>query len=350
VATGLGDRGHSVIAVGRRGSGFTIEMQEAGVPVYGGWLRFPTDPFSPIRIAGLARKGGIDVAIVGNTRELARVARARRWADIRRIVGRGMFPQRETSPRSRLLCRRHLDGLIVPSREAKRQLESIDWLSRTRIQNMPNGVELSSIDGAIGGRDLRHIGRMSLGLNPDAFVIGVCGPLEKNRGIRHLVSAFQNIATRIPGSMLVIAGAGPEAASLRKQASALPAARSRVLFTERRLDDGHLYPALDAYVLPAVNPNMTFSQTLIQAMAYYVPVVCSDIGGLRETVRDGQNGMLTVPGRADSLAGKLLELEDDPELRRRLARAGRQSVEAYYDRETMLNRIESLFRDISDTD
>jgi glycosyltransferase involved in cell wall biosynthesis len=66
--------------------------------------------------------------------------------------------------------------------------------------------------------------------------------------------------------------------------------------------------------------------SILEAMAAGLPVVASDVGGVRELVADGATGLLVPAGDPDALAAALQRLRADPELRRRLGAAGRERV------------------------
>ena len=53
---------------------------------------------------------------------------------------------------------------------------------------------------------------------------------------------------------------------------------------------------------------------VLEAFAAGVPVIASDLGGLSEVVRDGENGLLFEAGSASALAGAIRRLVDEPEL------------------------------------
>lgn len=65
----------------------------------------------------------------------------------------------------------------------------------------------------------------------------------------------------------------------------------------------------------------------VEAMASGRPVVASNVGGLADSVVNGETGFLVPPGDAEALADKLRELLDDPELRAEIGRRGRARVE-----------------------
>lgn len=91
-----------------------------------------------------------------------------------------------------------------------------------------------------------------------------------------------------------------------------------------------LYSQCAICVAPAVWEE-PFGLVAVEAMAAARPVVASNCGGLRETVRDGETGFLFAPGDAEALADRLTALLDNAPLRRRMGAAGRRIVEQEYD-------------------
>jgi len=81
--------------------------------------------------------------------------------------------------------------------------------------------------------------------------------------------------------------------------------------------------AVDIVVVPSRREG--FGLVAVEALACATPVIAASTGGLRETVHDGENGLLVPPGDAEALAGALKRLLD-PRLRARLSAAGPGSV------------------------
>jgi glycosyltransferase involved in cell wall biosynthesis len=97
---------------------------------------------------------------------------------------------------------------------------------------------------------------------------------------------------------------------------------------------GH-YKQATLFVLPCIKskdgdmdgiPNV-----LAEAMAMRVPVVSTDISGVPELIEDQVNGLLIPSGDDDALAAAVARLFDDPALRKRLGRGGRQSIVDNFD-------------------
>jgi colanic acid/amylovoran biosynthesis glycosyltransferase len=84
---------------------------------------------------------------------------------------------------------------------------------------------------------------------------------------------------------------------------------------------------------------------LMEAMAMELPVVATTIMGIPELVEDGVSGLLMPPGRDDTLGALLRSLAEDPALRERLGRAGREKVIAEFDIATSAERLVSVLRD-----
>jgi glycosyltransferase involved in cell wall biosynthesis len=127
---------------------------------------------------------------------------------------------------------------------------------------------------------------------------------------------------------VVIVGEGRERGRLEAELAARSLDRRARLLGERD-DVPELLSGADVFVLASRSEGLPLS--VIEAMAAGLPVVASDVGGLRELVRDGETGVLVPPGDPAALADALRPLLIDHELRRRLGRAGRERAKALFD-------------------
>jgi glycosyltransferase involved in cell wall biosynthesis len=91
-----------------------------------------------------------------------------------------------------------------------------------------------------------------------------------------------------------------------------------------------LYQRADVVIYPTVEPE-PFGLVPLEAMSSKRPVVASAIGGIVETVVDGETGFLVPAGDAVALADRLAELHDQPALRRAMGEAGRARVLQRFD-------------------
>jgi len=99
----------------------------------------------------------------------------------------------------------------------------------------------------------------------------------------------------------------------------------------------------DLFILPSINSNEAFGLVLIEALACGVPVIASNLPGVRRVFSDHEQGLLIEPGNPIDLKNKLEFIFNNEELRRVMALAARRLAEEKYDRNKMKTRLETLF-------
>lgn len=170
-------------------------------------------------------------------------------------------------------------------------------------------------------------GEPPMELSGSAPVVGLVGRLESWKGQDRLLRAQALLRER--GHELQVAIVGGDAYGFsREYAVSLPALVSRlgledmVTLTGQVPDAGPYMRQMDILV-NASDPE-PFGIVLLEGMARGVAVVAIDSGGPAEFIEDGQTGVLARSGEPDALADALEPLLVSPELRERLARAGRE--------------------------
>lgn len=112
-----------------------------------------------------------------------------------------------------------------------------------------------------------------------------------------------------------------------------------VISGERKLE---LMRRSAIFVLPSYSEG--FSRALLEAMGLGLPVVCTPVGAHGEIIRDGVNGYLVEPGDTHSLAQKIIELLQKPNLRADMARANYDNARRRFE----IDRIAGDFSAIID--
>ncbi|MEQ8225490.1 MAG: glycosyltransferase family 4 protein, partial [Candidatus Eremiobacterota bacterium] len=98
-----------------------------------------------------------------------------------------------------------------------------------------------------------------------------------------------------------------------------------------------LYQGSDICVVPSICRE-GFGLVAIEAMACGIPVVASEIGGLKSSIVDGVTGYLVPPGNPEKLAEKLEYLLDNPALREEMGKAGRKRAKENYSWEKIIEK------------
>lgn len=169
-----------------------------------------------------------------------------------------------------------------------------------------------------------ELARDAVRIPEDAFVIGNAGWLIHRKAFDVFLETASRVKKKLPKAFFVIAGDGEEREALEKQAAELDL-RDSVAFLGWQSDLEPFYGLLDLLLF-----NSRFDclpTTPLEALIRGVPVVCSlSHGGLREVVRDGEDGYLMDHHDPDVLAQQVCRLYEDASLRRKLVESGRQRV------------------------
>ncbi|MFT4217190.1 MAG: glycosyltransferase [Micropruina sp.] len=153
------------------------------------------------------------------------------------------------------------------------------------------------------------------------------GRLVPEKGASILLDAAAQLAESGVDFQVRLVGGGELEADLRR-AIAKRGLSNRVTLTGPLGQDDILaeYHWADVFCLPSFQEGLPVA--LMEAMATGLPVVTTPISGIPELVRDGHNGRLVAPGRADLLADTLAQLASDADMRHRLGAAAREDVVA----------------------
>jgi len=100
----------------------------------------------------------------------------------------------------------------------------------------------------------------------------------------------------------------------------------------------------DVLLLPSYNEGLPIS--VLEAMAYGLPVLVTDVGGIPEAVEDGVNGFLLCPGACEQLASRMEELASEPELRRRMGKVGHEIAARKFALSVIVRQLEGLYDEL----
>ena len=99
----------------------------------------------------------------------------------------------------------------------------------------------------------------------------------------------------------------------------------------------------DLFVLPSINSNEAFGLVLIEALACGVPVIASNLPGVRQVFESHNQGLLVEAGSSEDLTKKLEFIFNNEKLRKIMAISARHLAEEKYDLEKIRRRLENLF-------
>jgi len=243
--------------------------------------------------------------------------------------------QRAFIEAERLLARR-TDLLVAVSPQVRDSLLELGIGTPDKFRVIALGFDLGEllrVDGKSGAL------RESLGIPDGAPLVGIVGRLVPIKDHRTLISAI----ARLDGVHLAIVGDGELRSELEAVVEELGLG-DRVHFAGWQKDVAKVVSDLDVVALSSLNEGTPVS--LIEALAASVPVVATDVGGVRFVVSDGENGYVCPPSDPEGLANRISKLLDDAELRASFGSKGREMVRTRFDRARLVRDIEDLYAEL----
>jgi glycosyltransferase involved in cell wall biosynthesis len=213
---------------------------------------------------------------------------------------------------------------------------------RDRVHYLPNAVDVEHFRIATAEEKARI--RREHGWPDDVFLCLYVGRLSLEKGVMELLAAWRDVRSERKLLVLVgpdMPGHALDAGRQVRDYVATHRMEKEVLIPGETADVARLLRAGDVYVQPS--HYEAFSNSLIEAMATGLPVIASDVGGMRECVVHEMSGLLSRPKSAADIAAALNRLVEDRELRARLGARARQTVLDHFSEATVFKRFAALF-------
>jgi 1,2-diacylglycerol 3-alpha-glucosyltransferase len=213
------------------------------------------------------------------------------------------------------------DGVIAPSESTARLLRRRGVKSPMTV--IPTGIDVAAFASADGAAF-----RKKFKVPTDAFVVGHCGRLAAEKNLGFLAEGVARFLKAEPHARFLVVGDGPWREGLVAVLEGHGVADRTILAgkrTGRVLREA--YRAMDVFAFASLSE--TQGMVVAEAMAAGRPVVALNAPGVREVVRDGENGIL-LPTKAtpEEFAAALAQL-NDPERRKKFAQGASESAKGF---------------------
>ena len=218
------------------------------------------------------------------------------------------------------------DVLLAVSAEVRDDLVQLGVASPGKFRVMPLGFDLSPFTDDMGRDERRRALRAAWGIRDEDIVVTLIARLVPIKRVDRFLAVARMLADR-SGVKFVIVGDGELREELGSNAGATELGEQLVWAGFRR-DIPDVCFASDIVMLTSDNEGTPVS--LIEAQAAAVPIVATDVGGVRSAVRPGESGFLAAASDVDAIAAAVCRLLDDAALRARMAAAGRAHATSLY--------------------
>jgi glycosyltransferase involved in cell wall biosynthesis len=199
-----------------------------------------------------------------------------------------------------------------------------------------NGIDFS----AYGRKETSTEARQELGIDSDLPVIGTVARLHRQKGLDYLVKAAKRIVQSYPEVKVIIVGEGPQRQKLERLIKKLGLTDTVQLLGERE-DVKRFLLLCDVFVLPSLWEGLPY--VLMEAGSFSLPVVASNVDGIRDMIKDGETGILVSPKDSNTLALSVIRLLEDKDRRCRLGEKLREFILPRYTQSRMIRLTQDLY-------
>ncbi|HDJ22726.1 MAG TPA: glycosyltransferase family 1 protein [Candidatus Aminicenantes bacterium] len=184
----------------------------------------------------------------------------------------------------------------------------------------------------------------SLGVETNNYLVGTVARLHRQKGLIYLFQSFPLIKEKIGNVVLVVVGGGP----LEKRFRAFLRKKGwerqiHLLGEQDKVSD--YYSAFDLFVLPSLWEGLPLA--LLEAAQWELPVVATDIGGHREVIFSGRNGLLVSPKDSHSLGDAIIWMNKHPHEAHQFGQELARDIYRRFNLQAMVARIEKIYLDLS---
>lgn len=236
-----------------------------------------------------------------------------------------------------LLLNRYSDKVIAISNAVKESCITKRKMYNNLIILLHNGIPLEKFRMPFCEEITRQ--KRIFGLPSDSYIVGCVAKLRKEKGIEYLLKAVPMVLEAFPSTVFLIVGGGPLRKELEKLSAQL-AIDKKVVFLGYREDIAEVLSVFDVKVQPSLTEG--FGLAVAEAMAMGKPIVASNVGGIREILKDEDTACLVPPGNPEALADKIIYLLRNPKTAGEMGiRAKEESKK--YDIDLHVNRLEAEY-------
>ena len=205
------------------------------------------------------------------------------------------------------------------------------------IAVIPNGVEQERFRPYSESFKLEAKNRLGLKEGP---VVGIIARLSDVKGHAYLLRAMQQVLKEIKGAQLLIVGDGKLKSELVGLTRNLNIEES-VFFMNAVDDTSKILPVMDVFAFPSVKEGLGLG--LMEAMSCGLPVIGSDVGGIKSLIQDGKNGLLVRPQDPQALSEAIVRLLKDRTGAKALGEEAKAFINENFSLERMVLQTERVY-------
>ena len=345
LAKWLTERGDQIIIFCRDGTTISDKAKEAGVTTQHFECERKHFNFkSARRLANLLDQAQISTLLIGHYQQFYVGVLSKHFS--KQPLKVVYLQQMQLKHRKRDLYHRYfynrLDAWIVPLEFLKKQLLQNTGIDERKVHLIPLTIE---VDRFTNAKDYREQSRQRFGIPANAFVAGIIGRIDKEKGQEYLIKAVQILLQEdihICGLCVGAETVGGEKGHLHylQEMTEERHLTDLIYFRPFVEDAPQAFAALDVFVM--ASKSEPFGMVTIEAMASGLPVIGTDAGGTTELLDYGKAGILIPPENEHAMAEALKKIYHDKALREQLVEIGQKRARELYSHTTQCTKTREL--------
>jgi len=195
------------------------------------------------------------------------------------------------------------DKIICCSKSVMDSISELERLPKNKLQAILSVVNFNKLKITIDREEMRH----RLGLSRSDIVVGNIATISPRKGQDVLIKAFKLIRESLPGAKLIIAGRedAQTKEGLLKLIKEFNLSKD-IVFLGKQENLANIFNIMNIFILSSFIEGIPL--TVVEAMYMNIPVIATDVGGLREIIEDGKTGMIVSPNNPQSIAEAAIDL------------------------------------------
>ena len=236
-------------------------------------------------------------------------------------------------------------GIIAISEIQKKELSQLHNIcEESKIKVIPLGFDLSRFNAA--KNEFRESTRVEFGIQENEVAVAIVGRLVPVKNHLLFINAIGNLIKDLTVPVKVfIVGDGSERNNIEEAIKSLPKSPLlKIELTSWIQDIAKFNAGMDLICLTSNNEGTPVS--LIEAQAANIPVITTDVGGVRDIVLEGETGFIVPKNDVASYSDKLRLLIEDENLRKKMSQNGWTFVEHKFHYTTLVKNMEEYYHSL----
>jgi sugar transferase (PEP-CTERM/EpsH1 system associated) len=232
------------------------------------------------------------------------------------------------------------DKVLTVSNDLRKDFIKLG-IPESKIKSILNGVDVNRFKPLDSESITKN--RLLSGIPESCILFGYVGRISIEKGVDRLIRAFASVNKYNFNARLMIVGDGPTCEDMKRLSADL-GIREAVHFMGSRERVEDLYSIIDIFVLPSLFEGL--SNVILEAMATRLAVIASDVGGNREIILPGKNGLIVPADNVDELIRSMKLLVDKEDYRSELANNAFKKVLSEFSIERMYKEYENFYLEL----